>query len=410
MRRSPPIRRWNPKIGIALVSLLLVPAACSEPAGTPNPSTSSSPLIPSPSAALVAGGTWSASGPGTVTLNNNGSTGEPSMSYAIHSFSGTWSVTSTAKQAGAVQVNYHYKGFHSWCDATVFIKAVLTRNGSTTTKLLAYHADHCDYEYPSGGFDETGSFTFDLQPGDVFGFVFGGSNDDSAETLNGTFTIVQPDNTPPSITPNVTGTLGKNGWYTSDVSLTWTVKDPQSAVTSAPCDPESVTTDTPEPGVSFTCTATSAGGTTSKSVTIERDATPPTITFSGNEDSYTVDQTVSITCSAKDATSGIASSTCPGAAGDAYTFGVGTQTLNASATDNAGNQSSAEAQFTVSVTPGSLCSLTQRWVTKAGVAHSMCKQLANGAYGAYAHHVKAQRNKSVSAEHADILIGLAGDL
>ena len=82
------------------------------------------------------------------------------------------------------------------------------------------------------------------------------------------------DTTPPVIVPVISGTLGSNGWYTSNVSLTWNVSDPESAISATSgCDPASVNSDTP--GITFTCTATSAGGTASKSVVVKRDATPP---------------------------------------------------------------------------------------------------------------------------------------
>lgn len=292
------------------------------------------------------------------------------------------------------------------------------------------------------------------------------------------------DNTPPTITPTVTGTLGTNGWYTSNVGVLWTVTDGESPVTSPPCLPGGATTDTP--GATFTCSATSAGGTASASVTLKRDATAPTISaaisagtlgangwytgpvtvhftcadggsgvascpadqtlsnqgtssstagtatdaagntsapsnvvsvnidgvkpviaFGGNAGSYSVDQSVNITCAATDATSGVAASTCPGATGDAYTFGVGSHTLNASATDNAGNQHSASTSFTVTVNSGNICELVKRWVDKPGVANSMCQQLKNKAYGAFINHVGAQSGKSVTAARAAILISLA---
>jgi uncharacterized repeat protein (TIGR01451 family) len=85
------------------------------------------------------------------------------------------------------------------------------------------------------------------------------------------------DTTPPQITPNVTGTLGNNGWFVSNVTVSWSVTDAQSTVSSSTgCGTSTVTSDTP--GVTFTCTATSGGGTASNSVTVKRDATPPTIT------------------------------------------------------------------------------------------------------------------------------------
>jgi len=38
------------------------------------------------------------------------------------------------------------------------------------------------------------------------------------------------DTTPPEISKTITGTLGANGWYTSDVTVIWTVTDSESAV------------------------------------------------------------------------------------------------------------------------------------------------------------------------------------
>lgn len=337
------------------------------------------------------------------------------------------------------------------------------------------------------------------------------SHNESGFSNDVTFTVDVPgvtppdeppaaDNTPPVISgPSIIGTLGLNGWYTSDVTVTWTATDAESAVTLSGCS-VSVTSDTQ--GTTYTCTATSAGGTSTASVTIKRDAstpsvaadlagtmgnngwyrsavvvsfdvsangpsgigsttgcatqnvtadgsfsytctatsgaglsssatgagkkdsTIPAIVFAGNAGSYTVDQTVSITCSATDATSGIATATCPSASGDAYTFNIGSNVLSASATDNAGNANSATAAFTVSVTAGSLCNLTRRFVSHAGIANSLCVKLnaaeaaaargnlaaKAGPLNAYVKEVQAQTGKSVSAANAAILISLAGKL
>src|SRR5665213_739605 len=46
----------------------------------------------------------------------------------------------------------------------------------------------------------------------------------------------------------------------------------------------------------------------------------------------------------------------------AYTLALGAHTLTAIATDNAGNQGTGFAHFTVSVTPASLCNLTTRFI------------------------------------------------
>ena len=90
--------------------------------------------------------------------------------------------------------------------------------------------------------------------------------------------VVTPDNTPPVIQPNITGTGGHSSWYRSDVHLSWTVSDAESTVSSSSgCTANSVTSDTT--GVTFTCSATSLGGTATQSITIRRDTVAPTLTF-----------------------------------------------------------------------------------------------------------------------------------
>jgi hypothetical protein len=98
-------------------------------------------------------------------------------------------------------------------------------------------------------------------------------------THNYTVTELPPiDETAPAITPSVIGTPGTNGWYTSNVSVSWAVTDPESPIDSqSGCDEVSVTVDTSD--TTLTCTATSAGGTSSESVTIRRDATAPSVTI-----------------------------------------------------------------------------------------------------------------------------------
>jgi hypothetical protein len=142
------------------------------------------------------------------------------------------------------------------------------------------------------------------------------------------------DSTAPAITPAIAGTLGDNGWYTSDVTVTWTVVDDESPISSSSgCDPTSITTDTP--ATTLTCTATSAGGTSSQSVTIKRDATPPTVSGSrtpvANANGWNKsDVTVSFSCA--DDVSGIAS-----CSPDAVLFEGADQSVTGTAVDNAGN-------------------------------------------------------------------------
>jgi hypothetical protein len=151
------------------------------------------------------------------------------------------------------------------------------------------------------------------------------------------------DTTPPVITPNVSGTLGSNGWYVSDVIVSWTVSDPESGIASSSgCGSTTISSDTS--GTTFTCSATNGVGlSNSASVTIKRDVTPPNISASldrapastGWYNASTGAPIVSFTC--YDATSGLAGP-CP----SAYTFGEGeNQAYSETIYDNAGNSASA---------------------------------------------------------------------
>jgi hypothetical protein len=159
--------------------------------------------------------------------------------------------------------------------------------------------------------------------------------------LNATAPVVPTDTTPPAITPTITGTLGNNGWYTSDVAIAWTVTDPESAATATACGAQNVTSDTA--GVTFTCSATSAGGSTSNSVTVKRDTTAPTITASaapapnGNGWNNTI---VTVSYVVDDALSGVDSSASAAGVDVLSAEGAG-QSASGSVTDIAGNTASA---------------------------------------------------------------------
>jgi hypothetical protein len=85
---------------------------------------------------------------------------------------------------------------------------------------------------------------------------------------------VPGDPTPPVVIPVITGTLGLNGWYTSSVTLNWSITDPESTITSTSgCDAVTFTADTT--GVTRTCSATSDGGTTTITKPLKLDKTAP---------------------------------------------------------------------------------------------------------------------------------------
>ena len=85
------------------------------------------------------------------------------------------------------------------------------------------------------------------------------------------------DNSAPVITSSVTGLPGQNNWFRGDVTVTWTVADAESGISSSSgCAPQTITAETP--GVTLTCSATNnAGLTTTRSVTVKLDRTAPVL-------------------------------------------------------------------------------------------------------------------------------------
>ncbi|HVX39435.1 MAG TPA: DUF642 domain-containing protein [Gemmatimonadaceae bacterium] len=222
------------------------------------------------------------------------------------------------------------------------------------------------------------------------------------------------DPTPPIIVASVNAAAPSTTWYAGNPVITWSVKDPESGVdatTEVGCSATSITQDSPLSGTTYTCSAKNNSGVQGTgSVTVKRDGTKPVITYTGNTGTYTVDQTVAITCSATDALSGIATNTCANVSGNAYDFALGVNTYSASATDVAGNASSATTSFTVVVTQGSLCALVDRFVANHGIQNSLCVKLAHGSYGAFVNEVAAQSGKAMTTANAALLTQLANAL
>lgn len=185
------------------------------------------------------------------------------------------------------------------------------------------------------------------------------------------------DTSMPVIVHTVTGTLGSNGWYTSDVGLTWSVTEPETPTTLqvSGCVDQTITVD--QPAHDYSCEAWSEGGGFVDSytfVTIKRDATAPTLAFTGNAGTYTITQTIAVGCAASDNLSGVASG-CAGVSAPAYTFAVGANTITRTATDNAGNTGTGTASFTVIVTSASLCELTKLFVQSSGKYQALSSAL-----------------------------------
>ena len=157
--------------------------------------------------------------------------------------------------------------------------------------------------------------------------------------------LVSADTTPPVITPNVAGTPGSNGWYTSNITVSWSVVDDESAISSQTgCDPATISADTTS--ITLTCEATSTGGAASESVTLKRDATAPTLAPTVSPNPVLLNNSATAIANATDALAGVASQSCD----PVVTSNVGSKSVNCIATDQAGNTTSASASYTVTYT------------------------------------------------------------
>lgn len=245
------------------------------------------------------------------------------------------------------------------------------------------------------------------------------------------------DGTPPTTTASTVPPVPASGWVNTDVTVTLSATDTgplasgvKEIVFSA-AGAQSIP-DTPVAGAIATLTLSNEGITTvsfhaqdnmgnvepTKTLIVRIDKTPPMVTYTGNLGTYTVDQTINITCSATDSLSGIASNTCADIRRPAFELPLGPNTFSATAVDLAGNSASASVTFIIEVTEASLCNLTQRFTTKPQIADSLCVKLdaarqaptpqaRAGQLRAFLNQLAAQTGKAFSPANAAILAKLA---
>jgi len=210
--------------------------------------------------------------------------------------------------------------------STISVPSNGSGEGSLTHHLVNHEHDHvgaCTIEESTDSDKDGISDAFDSCPNDA------------------TNTCLNPiDTSSPVITEHVTCAVpGNAGWCRGDVTVTFTVTDNESAITSANgCSEQKITSDVE--GKVFTCTATSQGGTNSLSVTVNRDATSPSISSGeqspkANENGWN-NSNVDVTFACTDSLSGVVS--------DSDSGNVSSEGKNQSVTgnceDNAGNTSS----------------------------------------------------------------------
>ena len=162
--------------------------------------------------------------------------------------------------------------------------------------------------------------------------------------------------TPPQITVTISGTLGLNGWYRSNVTVNWQVEGETS---SSGCDTVTLSADTP--GFRITCSAESNGDQTTMTVTIKLDKTPPSAAAVADrvpDANGWYNRPLTVSSFGTDATSGMASCSSAQYAGPDSAGAV----VVGSCQDIGGNPARTSLSFKYDATAPTLTGLT----TKAG--------------------------------------------
>ena len=179
----------------------------------------------------------------------------------------SWSDTTTTHTANGS--DWYFGGDWSWG----FLKAGDPRSlYQCDTDFYTDSDQRLCWHTGAGGYLTDNAINYGYRAGTRVSF---GSDLERAIYVSGT-----GDTTPPVITPTVTGTQGAGGWYTTNADLSWAVGDDESPIDSqSGCDAVAVHAD--QASTSYTCTATSAGGTSSESISIKRDAHAPVVGVTG---------------------------------------------------------------------------------------------------------------------------------
>lgn len=244
------------------------------------------------------------------------------------------------------------------------------------------------------------------------------STDDGGLTATASATYSIVDTVAPDLAGAPTTSPNGAGWYSGPVTVRWVATDDGAGIDASALPSDDVLAADGTGQVATATVADRAGNVNSatSSPPVNIDATDPVVTF-GGATTYLVDQTVAITCTASDALSGVASTTCAGITGAAAGFAAGPTTRHASATDVAGNTASASTTFTVTATPDALCRLATRY-SGGALGNSLCAKLRAAAasdargqtgardnqLGSFRREVGAQTGKALTTAEAATLL------
>jgi hypothetical protein len=264
----------------------------------------------------------------------------------------TGSVTLTPGASGNIAINLSVTGRQEGT-ATFMVNRDWTLSGGTFAGANpeTFTVAPRTAQDPATTFSATGTVTaaaaqspgvFTLQ---VAAFNITNSNTTGGKLAVGSSSTYQvtvgapSDSTPPVVTARVVGTAGANGWYTSDVTVSWDVTDAQSAaVIDSGCGTQQFTAETA--ATTSSCAAHSDGGAASSAIDLKIDKTGPAAALSasgtaGANGWYT--SAVTVATSGSDSISGPV--TC--SADQSFTAETAGQSVNGSCTNAAGLSSDA---------------------------------------------------------------------
>jgi hypothetical protein len=114
---------------------------------------------------------WAGGGPGTTNIASDGTAARPRFEYHVNGEGGVWIFSAAAQLARRISVAWTYTGFHAWFNVRVELERFVRRGDA---EILQETLTDAGRPGPSGGFSYTGASTFDVWPGDTYGFRMSG--------------------------------------------------------------------------------------------------------------------------------------------------------------------------------------------------------------------------------------------
>lgn len=116
---------------------------------------------------------WSGGGTGTTNIASDGTRARPRFEYHVNGDGGVWIFSAVAQSARRIPIEWCYSGFHAWFHVRVELERFIRRGDH---EVLQETLTEPGRPGPSGGFAYAGTSTFDVWPGDIYGFRMSGSD------------------------------------------------------------------------------------------------------------------------------------------------------------------------------------------------------------------------------------------